>query len=379
LFRIFEKRGNKELKPVPKLVSVYLYLSDYCNLNCRHCWINPSHTLKKTKRGMDIRLLRRILDQCAELGMRSVKITGGEPLLYGSFDKLLSYLKKYKRRLFIHMETNGTLITKTRARTLKESGMRFLSISIDGANSHTHDKIRGVKGSHKKALKGAKHLIENGIPVQFIMAVCRENMKEFEDLIKLAQKAGAESVKANFISELGRGSVMKKNDELLSLGEMLKFNKKIESDYRKKYKIRICSSLPVAFNSFSAMLKERAGFCSIKNLLGVLSSGKISICGIGEEIEELILGDAREDRIKDIWENSPVLAQIRENLPDDLSGICSNCLFKSVCLGHCVAHSYYRTGNLNSSYWFCEEASAKGLFPESRLINKNMALYHENK
>jgi radical SAM protein with 4Fe4S-binding SPASM domain len=61
-----------------------------------------------------------------------------------------------------------------------------------------------------------------------------------------------------------------------------------------------------------------------------------------------------------------VLAGIRNGLPKELRGICSECLMRGRCQGCCVAANYQRTGDLLAPFWFCEAAAAAGLFPASR-------------
>jgi len=352
----------------PPLSTLYLYITNRCNLNCRHCWINPSYTNGVKENGMELKLLTDILEQSKDLGMQSLKITGGEPLLYDSFIGLMEELKKKNWNLFLYMETNGTMIDRKMAKALKEGGMKFVSVSIDGDNADTHDKLRGVKGSYEKAWQAVRFMIELDIPVQIITAVYCGNLGQFENIAKKAEDFKAESIKANIINNMGRGAKMAFDGELLSLEESLELNKKIETEYRERFKICVLSSMPVAFRSFKRMVRERSRFCKIKGLLGVLASGKLSICGIGEEIKELIIGDVRKESIKEVWHKSPLLWSIRDDLPRKLDGVCKICIFKNYCLGHCVAQSYYNTGTLTSSFWVCQEAYEKGLFPASRLL-----------
>lgn len=355
---------------IPKLTTVYLYLTNYCNLNCRHCWIDPSGLSKRESNCMELKLLIHILEQTKELGMRTLKITGGEPLLYDSFIKFLEWLKKKKWNLYLHMETNGTLIDDRMARILKECGMKFVAVSIDGDNPDTHDRLRGRVGCYEKAWQAVKEMVNVGIQVQIITAVYRGNVNQLENIAKKAEYIKAESIKANIVNCIGRAVNMAENGEILSLEEMLELNNRIEGIYRKRFKIRFCSSLPVAFRSLNRLLYERGCFCKIKELLGILATGKLSICGIGEEIDELIIGDGRLDSIKDIWQNSSLLSKIRKDIPSQLEGVCNICIFKNCCLGHCVADTYYSTGSLTSPFWICQSAFQRGLFPHTRLIRQ---------
>jgi SynChlorMet cassette radical SAM/SPASM protein ScmF len=146
----------------------------------------------------------------------------------------------------------------------------------------------------------------------------------------------------------------------------------MENTLAKKYKIKLFYSHPMAFRPLHRMFGDNAvgcGLCGIFSIIGVLGSGKYSICGIGETTPELIFGHAATDKLKEIWENNAMLKAIREGLPSKLEGICSRCLMKNRCLGNCIAQNYYSNKNLFAPYWYCEQAEKMGLFPKSRLAN----------
>jgi radical SAM protein with 4Fe4S-binding SPASM domain len=113
--------------------------------------------------------------------------------------------------------------------------------------------------------------------------------------------------------------------------------------------------------------KGSCGICAVLNILGVLSDGTYALCGIGTTVPELVFGHAAKDALSDIWKNAPVLTELREGLPHRFEGICGKCVMKGICLGSCVAQNYYRDKNLWAGFWYCEEANARGLFPESRI------------
>ena len=84
-------------------------------------------------------------------------------------------------------------------------------------------------------------------------------------------------------------------------------------------------------------------------------------------------GRAGADPLTGVWQNHPVLNAIRAGLPDALGGVCAGCLMRHRCLGACIAQNYYRSGDLFAPFWFCDEARAVGLFPESRLVPSERA------
>jgi MoaA/NifB/PqqE/SkfB family radical SAM enzyme len=63
-----------------------------------------------------------------------------------------------------------------------------------------------------------------------------------------------------------------------------------------------------------------------------------------------------------------MLIEMRRRLPGELEGVCSECFFKSTCLGSCVAQNYYSARNLTEDFWFCHQAYEAGVFPVTRLL-----------
>jgi len=123
---------------------------------------------------------------------------------------------------------------------------------------------------------------------------------------------------------------------------------------------------PVAFRGLRRLLSDGADACAIFGILGILSSGHVAMCGIGIQVADLCYGLLGKDSIADVWTIHPRLVELRNNLPKNLQGICSECLFRNRCLGSCIAGNYNHTGNLAAPFWFCQEAVDENLFPFSR-------------
>lgn len=359
----------KNLKPKMKLNQIYFYLTEGCNLACRHCWMAPKFQTKKTiYPALELGLFRSIIEQAQLLGLSGVKLTGGEPLMHPGIDDILDQIRLENLRLTV--ETNGLLCTPGLAKKIKACKKPFVSVSLDAANANIHEWIRGVEGSFEDAKEGIRNLVKAGIKPQIILSVMRCNKDQMETVVRLAESLGAGSVKFNLVQPIERGVKMRKAGETLTIDELIRLGRWVETTLSDSTNLRLIYHHPPAFRPLGKMFGNNRvgnGACGIKGILGVLANGSYALCGIGESVQELIFGHAAKDRLEDVWNNTPVLQEIREGLPDGLEGICGDCLMKSRCLGSCVAQNYYLNKNLFAPFWYCEEASALGLFPESRL------------
>ena len=98
------------------------------------------------------------------MGLQGVKLTGGEPLLHPQFKELLEVVRR--EGLSLNIETNGVLCTPEIAAEIAQSPNRFVSVSIDGADSDTHEWVRGVAGSFEWAQDAVRNLVEVDTPPQ---------------------------------------------------------------------------------------------------------------------------------------------------------------------------------------------------------------------
>ena len=352
----------------PSLNTLYFYLAEGCNLLCRHCWLAPvQRTPEEPGPVLDPELFYSIIEQGKKLGLKGVKFTGGEPLLHPHFAEFVDYVKE--QELGLTVETNGTLVTLELAGKIASASGVFVSVSLDGVDAETHERVRGVAGSFQGALQGIGNLVAAGIRPQLIMSVMRHNREQMEPLVRLAEELGVESVKFNVVQPIARGEKLHESGETLSIRELVETGQWVERELVPSSKIRVMYHHPHAFVPLHRLHDEerRWGRCGIMGILGVLGDGSFALCGIGQTVPELVFGHASRDRLEEIWKNTPVLEEIRAGLPERFEGICRDCLMKFLCLGTCVAQNYHETKALWAPFWFCREAKKAGLFPESRL------------
>jgi SynChlorMet cassette radical SAM/SPASM protein ScmF len=352
------------------LNQLYFYLTEGCNLRCRHCWIAPKYqSEKKSYPALDLNLFKSIIEQAKPLGLTGVKLTGGEPLLHPKINEILEHIRT--ESLDLTVETNGVLCTPELARKMAACSSPFVSVSLDGNNAETHEWVRGVEGSFEAALKGIKNLVDAGLRPQVIMAIMAKNKDQMEPLVRLVEQLGAGSVKFNIVQPTVRGKRMHDSGQTLSIEELVKLGHWVENRLSAATNLTLYYDQPLAFRPLGKIIggnRDGCGVCGILSILGVLADGSYALCGIGETVSDLVFGHAATDTLGDIWNNAPVLEELRSGLPERFEGICGDCLMKGMCLGNCVAQNYYRGRSIWAPYWFCEEAYKQRLFPETRVL-----------
>jgi len=353
------------------LQMIYFYLTKDCNLRCRHCWISPDFQSATTSTSyLPAGLFKSVIEEAKPLGLSGVKLTGGEPLLHPDILKILEIVKT--EGLSLNIETNGVLCTPEIARAIAACKQVSVSVSLDGTTAATHEWVRGVDGCFEDALQGIKNLVTAGIRPQIIMTIMRHNLGQVREMIGFARSISAGSVKFNIVMPTSRGKAMHETGETLTIEELVALGADLEKTTVKNEKLKVIHSHPLAFRPLGNMFGRQGscGICNIQHILGVLADGTYALCGIGEEISELTYGNAKTDKLIDVWEKAPFLRELRAGLPSRLEGICGECMLKNMCLGSCIAQNYYRTKNLWAPFWYCEAARNNGLFPQSRTITK---------
>jgi len=359
---------------IPPLQTFYIYLSDDCNLKCQHCWVTPKffNGIQSRKQVIGVELLQKAVKEARPLGLVSAKLTGGEPMVHPQFLEIVDMLTS--EGLNLSMETNGTLLTADTARYLKEkTNMGFISVSIDGADAETHDLFRGVPGAFDDALRGLDFLVDAGYTnTQVIMSVHRNNIGKVDDVVELAEKRGAGSVKLTSVMNIGRGEVLHKRGEALDMDDHIQLAHDVRENLRKRFNIPIIFNIPPALIPLKELWRTRGrtGSCNVRGILGILGRGEIALCGIGRSIPELVYGHLGEESIREIWLTHPMIIELRRALDDINSypGICEQCVHAKTCRTGCVAHNYVNSRQLIWPSWLCREAEGRGIFPDARSL-----------
>jgi len=357
---------------VPALKVVYLYLTAGCNLHCRHCWITPTFVRGKPVPAecLDLDQLKGAVAEAKPMGLSGAKLTGGEPTLHPRFREIVDYLTS--EGLELSMETNGTLMDRDLAGHLvRHTTLKRVAVSLDSPEEPEHDRFRGKPGAFREAVQGIRFLVEAGLRPQIIMSVYRGNLERIGDLIELAMKLGASSVKFNPVTHSGRGAEMHRLGQGLDFDEQVALIHLIRGALQDTYPIHLGAMVPPAMSTVKELLRyggEGAG-CHVRHILGILGTGEMALCGIGRSVTELCFGRLGRDSLHEVWLTHPVLVQMRKDLRGPFPGVCGDCLHAGRCMTHCLAQNFEASGKLVSPSPLCAEAERRGVFPSTRRVS----------
>ena len=140
------KSFSTKIHNLPRLT---IELTDRCNNNCQHCYINrPIHDQEAMQKEMTTDFIKDQIRQAADLGCLDLRFTGGEPLLRGDFSELYHFSRK--KGFKVLLSTNARLITSELANLLKNLPLgKPVDITTYGMSSVTYDRVSGVKGSYE--------------------------------------------------------------------------------------------------------------------------------------------------------------------------------------------------------------------------------------
>ena len=344
-----------------QLSSLFLYLTFKCNLRCQHCWALCDSNVVDPQ--INNETIFKTIDEAHELGLKSVKITGGEP--FCSPDKvraIVRYLKKYSD-VSLRMETNGTLITDDMVDLINDNKIA-LSISIHHWQSALHDEFVGREGAFIKVIK----LLPKIQKKEVLVTVSKRNLHDVNKILHMLKDVGVKKVKFNVLLIVGRAKALE--SEELSVNEYLQLNQTIDGFMAENPDIQIDSSSPMCLGSLSFLRPkhELSVGCSFGNVCCMLPNGDISLCGwsINMENSKLCIGNIHNDSLSDIWARSKRI--VEDSYP--VTGVCSRCILGTVCKGGCRAISYFSYGELDSPYPICQTMYENNAFPKNRLIRQ---------
>jgi radical SAM protein with 4Fe4S-binding SPASM domain len=393
---------------LPRLV--FWEVTKGCNLRCVHC--RATATELASPSDLPTAQALNIIDQIAAFANPILVLSGGEPLYRPDIFQLARY--GTDKGLRVALATNGTLVTKEVAQKIVDSGVKRVSISLDGANAETHDSFRGIPGAFDAAVYGFKNLKELGMPVQINMTIAKHNAAELPAVLEMVRGLGADALHTFLLVPVGCGvdiaeSQMVAPEEYerilnwfydqAATGDIeLKatcaphYFRVVRQRRAEESRAARLGAAPATAEAAAAIGAtemtmpgstgmafktnfEKFGKSGLRhdgvphphghpggdpNAMNAMTKGCLAGTGVcflsfdGEVFPcgylPAIAGDVKKQPFSEIWNNSKVFADLRDT--SKLEGKCGCCEFRNVCMG-CRARAYAVDGNYMASEPFC--------------------------
>ncbi len=328
-----------------------------CNLKCVHCYAHATdqHYSNEmtTQQGLEL------IDDLADFGVPVILFSGGEPLVRKDLPELADYAVKKGMRAVI--STNGTLITAQMARTLKDIGLSYVGISLDGMEE-INDRFRGVKGAFNSALIGIQNCQAVGIKVGLRFTVNKFNVNEIPRIFDLLEEMDIPRVCFYHLVYAGRGSKLVEDDlshaetrravdliidrtrDLHDRGkpkEVLTVDNHADGPYLY---LRLLNEDPERANEVLQLLKMNEGNNSGRGIGCVSWNGDVHADQFWRHHS---FGNVTEKPFSEIWtDTSDTLLQKLKKKKDHVKGRCSSCRWLDICAGNFRVRAEALTGDV---------------------------------
>ena len=328
-----------------------------CNLNCIHCYARAVH--RSNERELTTEQGLNLIDDMATFGVPVILFSGGEPLLRPDLTELARYAVDKSMRAVI--STNGTLIDEEKATTLKDAGVSYVGISLDGLKN-VNDHFRRMQGAFKMTLNGIKNCKKAGLKVGLRFTMNKLNVDQVPGIFDLVEEMNIERICFYHLVYSGRGSDL--IDQDLSHDETRQIVDLIMDRTRDMYNRGVKKEVLTVDNHadgpylYLRMLKEnnpRAG--EVLELLK-MNGGNSSGQGIGcinwdgsvyadQFWRQHSFGTILSMPFSHIWSDltNPLMAQLKDK-NRYVTGRCARCRWLDICGGNFRARAEAVSGDI---------------------------------
>lgn len=328
-----------------------------CNLKCRHCYM--SSDAKKYADELSTEEAKRFIDDLAEFNVPALLFSGGEPLIRPDFFELATYAASKGVRPTL--STNGTLITLEVAQKLKDIGVGYVGISLDGLQD-VNDKFRGKEGAFEAAMQGIKNCVAVDQRVGLRFTINHHNIQELENIFDFIERENINRVCFYHLVYSGRGNAMMDQDVTAeesrkAMDIIIRRTKDFEERGLEKEILTVDNHCDGVYMYLKAMAEGDDALAEqIKKYIS-MNGGNRSGMAFGEVdplgyvhpdqfTQHHTFGNVRERKFGDIWtdRSNELMAGLKDRKPL-LKGRCSQCKYLNNCNGNFRTRAEAKTGD----------------------------------
>ncbi|WP_448060245.1 TIGR04053 family radical SAM/SPASM domain-containing protein [Cellulomonas hominis] len=332
-----------------------------CQVACRHCRASAQMTALpgelSTAEGLDL------VDQVAGFGRPYpiLVLTGGDCLMRPDLFELVDHAVELGIPIALSPAVTP-ILTAAMVQRIATSGVRAVSISLDGATAATHEGVRAVPHHFRDTVAAIEAFVAAGLDVQVNTTVMRENLAELADVAEIVRRTGAKIWEVFFLVQVGRGTATnaitpaEHEDACHLVYDASQYGfvvRTVEAPFFRRVVVERRAGGPApdspTYRALAARLVELMGPPTQrssahtaatrdgKGILFVAYDGEVYPAGF----LPLGLGTVREQPLSTIYRDDPVLRKIRAA---EFTGRCGRCEYADLC-GGSRARAYAATGD----------------------------------
>ncbi|HDX9707301.1 TPA: GTP 3',8-cyclase MoaA [Bacillus thuringiensis] len=298
------------------LKDLRISVTDRCNFRCRYCMpeeiFGPDYSFLSNDKILSFDEIERITRIFVSLGVRKLRITGGEPLLRRDLPQLIEWLHKIDGVEDIGLTTNGSLLKKF-APDLYKAGLSRVTVSLDSLEEERFFYLNGNRSKVQRVLEGIQAAAEVGMKIKINMVV--QKGKNEQDILQMAQYFKENKHILRFIEYMDVGNyngwdlkeVVSKQEIVDTIHQVMPLER-IEANYSGEVATRyryIGSDEEIGIIS-----SVTDSFCSSCTRARISAEGKLYTClfaSKGNDLRELLRSEHTDeditDVVRDIWNN----------------------------------------------------------------------------
>lgn len=332
-------------------------LTRTCNLECIHCY--SSSSTRGFKRELTTSQAFEAIDGMKEAGVRSIILSGGEPMLRHDLELLARRVKGLG--IMLSLSTNGTLIDEDAANLIEDIGFDYVGVSLDGIGE-VHDRVRGASGAFDRAVTGLMRLKNRGVKAGTRFTLTKMNYSDLPAIFDFVERNEIEKLYFSHLVYSGRGSANHAEDLYTedARSAMDFIFDKAEQYLENGVKTQIVTGNNDADAVYLLMrLKQKfpEGAARLQPALirfggNSAGMGVANIDPVGEVhpdplMSSVNLGNVTRQTFGEIWwqNDNPTLARLRMR-PRTLNGRCGECAWLKICGGNTRVRAQRLTGDL---------------------------------
>ena len=312
-----QKYLEEHFRNKPHLMSIQVELTSRCNERCVHCYIPH----KNKNSDIEPALFYDILEQCSDMGVLNLTLSGGEPMMHKKFCDFLRKAKEYD--FSINVLTNLTLLNNEIIAEMKENRLSSVQVSLYSLNPEIHDSITNLKGSFQKTHDNILRLIENNIPLQISCPAMKQNSNCFSDVMRWAHEHKCRAI-TDYIMMARYDHTTDNLDNRLSLNQVCEIISDVVSQNSNYQKMILADN----FDMQESRDRSEDLVCGVcVSSICMVVNGNVYPC---PSWQSYICGNVKEIPLREIWNSSPQIKYLRGLRKKDFPK-CKDCEDKAFC------------------------------------------------